>query len=100
MPEDLSALLATSAAAAWLTKTVVDLIRQRLPSLDGNYVLVLALVLGLAFNALWTLYRGDPFAAPGDYARVAIQGFLAFLGAVVTTEVQTATKRIVSRSSK
>jgi len=100
MTSDIGGLIATSAAAAWLTKTVVDLIRLKATGLDGNWVLALALVLGLATNVAWTLYRGEPFAGLPDYGRVAIQGVLAFAGAVATTEAQTAAKRAVARKTR
>ncbi len=88
--DSISELLATSAAGAWLTKTVVDLLRQRIEKLEGNVVLASAFVLGAVFNVLWTLYMQEPFSAVSDYARVAIQSVLAFLGAVGSTIAQRA----------
>jgi len=88
--ENLTDLLTTAAAAAWLTKSVVDLARQRIESLNGNAVLALAVVLGLVFNLAWTLYQKEPFVDTSDYARVFIQGVLSALGSVVSTETQKA----------
>lgn len=89
MPDDLATIAASAAAAAWLTKTIVDLIRQRV-AIDGGVTLAVALVVALITNVAWALYKGAPFAGPQDYALVAIQSVLAFLGAVATTAAQNA----------
>lgn len=91
--DQLSELMAGAAAASWLTKVVVDLVRTRIKSLDGWGVLLFAFITGQAFSFAWALYNGETLSGLDSYAKVFIQGGLAFVGAVVATEAQTAAKK-------
>lgn len=98
MPPELIDLLAQSAVAAYLTKVLLDLIRQRAPQLDGNVILVLGFFLGLVLNLVWAVYTKQPLDGWNDYAKLFLEGLLALLGAVIATEAQTAAKIKAARA--
>lgn len=98
MNGDLLMLATEAAGAAWLTKTVVDLIRMKWTSLQDGRVLVLAGVLALLFSFGLAVYRRETFNEASDYVRTVFQGVFAFLGAWGTTEAQTAAKRAVAEA--
>lgn len=100
MTSDIVGLATTSATAAWLTKVSIDLIRQRWATLDGNWVLGMAGVLALLFNFGWAVYQGESLAGSSDYARIVLQSVLSVLGAVASTEAQTAAKKAVAKKER
>lgn len=98
IPDQIAPLLVESAAAAWLTKGVVDLVRQR-TGLAAGYTLLLAAVLAVAFTAAWGLYSGSLQLDLPGYATLVLRSVLAFLGAIAVTEIQKAATRMrASRS--
>lgn len=90
MNPEIATLIAESAAIAWLTKLVVDLVRMFFKGLDGRWVLLVAFVFGQLFSIAWNLYVDVDLTNTREMARVFIQGILAVAGAVAVTEAQDA----------
>ena len=89
---DVAVLLADAAAAAYMTKVVIDIVRMKVTSLDGIRIVFLAFVLGLAFSVAWTFYKEGIVDTPSDYAKVFIQGVLSAIGAIGATEAHKAAR--------
>lgn len=95
-PEDLATLAVEAAAAAWLTKAVVDLVRQR-TTIEGAMTLLLAAVLAVVFTVAWSFYAGNFEASLAGYAALVLRSVLAFLGAIAVTETQKVAARVRAR---
>lgn len=100
MENSLVELVQSSAAAAWLTKTIVDLIRTRFPDLGDLQILIGAFVFAVIFNTGWAFYLDQNIGTGSAIARVGFQSVLSFLGAVATTEAHTAARTAVKKAAQ
>lgn len=97
--EEISSLAAASAGTAWLTKVSVDLVRQRVPSLEGVQVIILASILAIVFNVALSLYQASSFEDSATYGKILLQSALAVIGAIASTEAQVSARRAVEEES-
>lgn len=92
MVSDLAVLFTDAAAAAYLTKVVIDIVRMKVTSLNGNRIILLAFVLGLMFSVVWAFYKEGIVDTTSDYAKVFIQGVMSGIGAIGATEAHKAAR--------